>query len=77
MDIAIKEERTILTFDCDYGEVIFKYDYKPPKEVIYLRLNEYGPEEPGKFIEDLFNQGQDFSNALTVLDRNGVRQRKY
>lgn len=35
MDIAIKEERTILTFDRDYGELIFKNNYKPKKGVIY------------------------------------------
>lgn len=48
MTIAIKEERTILTFDRDYGELIFKYNYKPRNGVIYLRLDEYKADEPGK-----------------------------
>jgi predicted nuclease of predicted toxin-antitoxin system len=39
MAIAMREERTILTFDRDYGELIFKYNYKPKAGVIYLRLN--------------------------------------
>jgi len=41
MTIAILEERTILTFDRDYGELIFRYNYKPEKGVIYLRFDEY------------------------------------
>lgn len=78
MGIAIKEERTILTFDRDYGELIFKHNYKPQRGVIYLRLDEYKADEPGKLIEDLINKkGFDFDNALTVLDKNGIRQRKY
>ena len=78
MGIAIKEERTILTFDRDYGELIFKHNYKPKKGVIYLRLDEYKADEPGKMIEELINKKEyDFDNALTVLDRNGIRQRKY
>lgn len=78
MDIAIKEERTILTFDRDYGELIFKHNYRPQRGVIYLRLDEYTADEPGKLIEDLINKKEfDFDNALTVLDNNGIRQRRY
>ena len=78
MSIAINEERTILTFDRDYGELIFKHNYKPEKGVIYLRLDEYKADEPGKLIEELINKNEySFDNALTVLDRYGIRQRKY
>ena len=78
MSIAIHEERTILTFDRDYGELIFKYNYKPAHGVIYLRLDEYEADEPGKIIEDLMTKKEfDFNNALTVITRNGIRQRRY
>ncbi len=78
MAIAMREERTILTFDRDYGELIFKYNYKPKADVIYLRLNEYEADEPGKFVEELISKEEyDFSSALTVADKNGIRQRKY
>ena len=78
MTIAIREARTILTFDRDYGELIFKHNYKPQKGVIYLRLDEYKADEPGKIIEELINKKEfDFENALTVLDKNGIRQRRY
>ena len=78
MNIAIQEERMILTFDRDYGELIFKYNYKPEKGVIYLRLEEYEAEEPGKIVEQLISQQQFvFNNALTVVDKTGIRQRKY
>jgi predicted nuclease of predicted toxin-antitoxin system len=78
MGIAIKEERTILTFDRDYGELIFKHNYRPQRGVIYLRLDEYTADEPGKLIEDLINKKEFvFDNALTVLDKNGIRQRRY
>ena len=78
MGIAIKEERIILTFDRDYGELIFKHNHRPKKGVIYLRLDEYKAGEPGKIIEELINKKEyDFDNALTVLDKNGIRQRRY
>ena len=78
MEIAIQEERTILTFDRDYGELTFKHNYKPRQGVIYLRIDDFEPDEPGKIIENLINQKEiDFTNALTVVDNKGIRQRKY
>ena len=44
MAIAINEGRTIMTFDRDYGELFFRYNYKPENGVIYLRLDKYEPD---------------------------------
>ncbi|HEV2830859.1 MAG TPA: DUF5615 family PIN-like protein, partial [Hanamia sp.] len=35
MEIAESEQRIILTFDRDYGELIYKYNYKPSQGVVY------------------------------------------
>lgn len=78
MEIASKDERTILTFDRDYGELIFKHNYKPEKGVIYLRITEFEPELPGHIIEEiLLDKEIDVERALTVVDNNSLRQRKY
>lgn len=79
MLIAIKEERAILTFDRDYGELIFKHNYKPENGVFYFRLEEFEPIEPGQIIEKiLLNHKIDLRRALTVVDETrGLRQRKY
>jgi hypothetical protein len=46
--------------------------------VIYLRLDEYAPHEPGLIIEDIItNKEIDLTRVLTVIDQNGIRQRKY
>ncbi len=55
MNLAIKESRMILTFDKDYGELIFKQGYKPESAVIFLRLESYEREEPGKIIDQLLS----------------------
>ena len=78
LNLAIKEERTILTFDRDYGELLFKYNLNPPNGIIYLRVIDYTPEEPGHIIEDLFKlKGFQSDSKLTVVDLNGIRQRLY
>jgi len=78
MSIAAKENRTILTFDRDYGELLFRYNIKPRMGIIYLRLEGYSPEEPGRIVEELnLTKGFSPENKLTVIDRNGIRQRIY
>ncbi|HEX5026775.1 MAG TPA: DUF5615 family PIN-like protein [Agriterribacter sp.] len=78
MTIAINEERIILTFDRDYGELIFRHNYKPEKGIIYLRLEAYEPEQPGRIIEEIItNQAINLNQALTVIDKNGMPQRRY
>jgi predicted nuclease of predicted toxin-antitoxin system len=78
IELANKDARTILTFDADYGELIFKYGLKPNKGVIFLKLFEFTPIEPGQIIHQLVSL-PDFStdNTLTVLHKDGIRQRKY
>ena len=77
IEIATQEERTILTFDRDYGELIFKHNYRPPKGVIYLRLDNYQPDEPGKIIDALLKHNILVDNFLTVYDGSSLRQRAY
>ena len=78
MEIAINEERTILTFDRDYGELIFKYGFKPPKGVVYFRLNSFDPTLPATFLMKLLKENSiQIENIFTVIDANSLRQKKY
>lgn len=76
MNYSIKEDRVIITFDSDYGELVFKKGYKP-HGVIYLRLQNFLPDFPGKLILSLLNnEDLNFSGYFTVVDENQIRQRK-
>lgn len=78
IDIAVKQERTIITFDRDYGELIFKKGLRPKSGVIYLRWFEFLPEEPGEYLVQLFFTGDlVFENKLTVISESDMRQRSY
>jgi len=78
LSLAISEGRTIITFDRDYGELIFKYQLKPKGGIIYLRLENFSPEDPAYILLNLFARKKlFFENRLTVVDKNNIRQRKY
>ncbi len=77
IDIAIKEDRVIITLDSDFGELVFKLGYKP-EGIIFFRWKEFGPEDPGRFIDELIQAGQvDLVGFFTVIDgKNQIRQRR-
>jgi predicted nuclease of predicted toxin-antitoxin system len=78
MEVAMREERTILTFDRHYGELIFRDGCRPPSGVIYLRWQRFGPEDPGRYLAELLKDTDiDFAHALTVIDEDTIRQRRY
>lgn len=79
MQIAIRENRTILTFDKDYGELIFRHNYKPKSGVIFFRLHTFSPDLPAKIILDLIATNEfNPSNGLIVIDGEGIfRRRNY
>ena len=77
MRIAVDENRTIITFDRDYGELIYKYGFRPPAGVIYLRIQNYQPEEPAELLLKLLNnQSFEFAGLFTVADEKSIRQRR-
>lgn len=78
MEYASADGRIILTFDKDYGELIFRKGLKPKEGVIFLRWKQFAPDEPGEFLVELFkNKRISFTEKLTVISENSIRQRKY
>lgn len=76
VEISIQEKRVIITFDSDYGTLIFREDYQP-HGVIYLRFKEFTPTMPAELLIELFqNEDYEFEQYFTVIDHNNIRQRK-
>ena len=74
---AKDEHRMILTFDRDYGELIFRKGYKPEAGVIYFRWESFQPEEPGEYLLELFKTNMQFEGKLTVISETNIRQRGF
>ena len=76
MQIAIAESRTILTFDRDYGELIFRKGYRLQSGVIYFRISDYLPQHPAHLLIEFLKHNPDFNNFLTVIHKSAIRQRR-
>jgi len=70
------EQRYILTFDRDYGELIYKRRLEVPPGVIYFRFTPVSPEEMGIYFIDLLKIPElDWKGKFTTIERGRIRQR--
>ena len=72
---AVREERIILTFDRDYGELVFRRGQPAPPGVIYFRFNPATPDEPAQLLRQVLTTQIELTGQFTVLDLRRVRQR--
>jgi predicted nuclease of predicted toxin-antitoxin system len=76
MELAVRENLIILTFDRDYGELIFKFQKESPPSVVYFRLKGDSPEIAANLLLRLMKDGLTIENHFTVIESTGTRQRK-
>lgn len=68
----------ILTFDRDYGELIFRYSKGNHPAVVFFREKGIVPEFAGSSLVALLaNPDIKLSGAFTVIEINNIRQRFY
>lgn len=73
---AVRDHRILLTFDRDYGALVYQHGMQPPPGVIYFRFLPPFPEEPAERllallgVPDLVLEGR-----FTVLESSQARQR--
>ena len=78
IEITQKENLIILTFDKDYGELIFRLAAKNPPSVVFFRHKGNNPEFAGKLLTDLIEENKiQLERTFTVIEEHNIRQRQY
>jgi predicted nuclease of predicted toxin-antitoxin system len=74
---ANQTRRLIITFDKDYGELIFNKGLIPEDGVLLCRMKAYEPSEPGRLINELLKKDIELKRCLTIFHGQMLRQKKY
>lgn len=73
---ATQEGRIVLTFDRDYGELIYRHKMPVPVGVVYFRFTPITPAEPAQQLLNLLAMKDiTLERKFTIISRNKVRQR--
>jgi predicted nuclease of predicted toxin-antitoxin system len=75
MKYACRENRILLTYDKDFGELVMKDNLCPPSGIILLRLPLKSPAESAAFILDILNSRNDWEGQFSVIDEKKIRMR--
>lgn len=73
--LATAEQRWILTFDRDYGELIFARGLAAPPAVFLFRMRSYRPESPRQVLAGLLDAGGEFEGYFVLVEDAGQRKR--
>lgn len=75
---AASEQRIVLTFDRDFGELVFRKRLPAPEGIVLFRFDPANPEEPGNYLLELVKQqGLTLAMKFTVASRRQIRQRPF
>ncbi|CAN5856045.1 hypothetical protein BH24BAC1_BH24BAC1_27040 [soil metagenome] len=73
---AVEEKLVILTFDRDYGELIFRFQKEKPPAVVYFRVKGKTPRDAADKLISFIHEGLAVENYFTVVEETGIRQRR-
>ena len=74
LEQAVESGRVLLTFDRDFGDLIFNRKMTPPAGVVYFRFKTFNPTEPAHILLNFLGTGT-IMGKFTVLSRRDIRQR--
>jgi len=72
---AVRDKLILLTFDRDYGDLLFQQGLVAPHGLVYFRLNPTTPREAAERLLSLLNAGAVLEGHLTIVLRDYVRYR--
>ncbi|ACY48771.1 DUF5615 family PIN-like protein [Rhodothermus marinus] len=73
---ASREKRIVLTFDRDYGALVYRMRSPVPSGIVLFRFDPQTPEEPAQWLLRVLQQpGLFLEGKFTVIERERVRQR--
>jgi len=77
ISIAFSESEIVITFDKDFGELIFKGRLPLPWGIVLFRLKHFEPELPGKILlDEMKNHNLILTDYFTVISANKIRQKR-
>lgn len=77
MERARAEGRWLVTFDRDYGELVFKQGLPTPSLIVLLRVRSYLPQEPADWLLQLHATQEFHEGYFHIFDGEAIRRRPF
>lgn len=74
LKLARQQDRIFLTFDRDFGELVFRKRQRPARGIVLFRLGRLSPTARRIVIRSFFESDPDLSGYFTVVSPGESRQ---
>jgi predicted nuclease of predicted toxin-antitoxin system len=74
IETALSQDRVVLTFDRDFGELVFRHRSPPASGIVLFRLGALPPNALLSFLQDFFASNPTLRNYFTVVSPGQFRQ---
>lgn len=74
LSLAEAEERIILTFDRDFGQLVYEKKLLTKQGIIYFRLDGLSPSKMAEAVIEILNSDVIFPGYFTVVTKTKIRQ---
>ena len=75
--LAVNHALVLVTFDRDYGELIYRQKLEPPVSIIYFRTLPVNPLEISETVISLLQEPESVNGAMLVVTHQGIRRRYF
>lgn len=73
--LARREQRWLVTYDRDYGELVFSKGHAPPPAIIFIRQGPYPATRPADIVLELLRAPEKIEGFFVVVSSSAVRRR--
>lgn len=75
--LAVAQGRVLVTFDRDFGELIFGQGRTPPPSIIYFRIVPPDWREVSDRVLSLLVDPESIYGSIVIVSRQGLRRRRF
>ena len=75
LSLATIERRTLITFDTDFGELVFRLGLSAPFGIILFRLPPDSPSSIAQTVVEVLESRTGWTEHFSVVDKNRIRTR--
>jgi len=75
LDLAQSQARLLITFDKDFGELVYRRGAGASEGVVLFRLRKPSPEFLAKRVKQILESRTDWAGRFSVVDEHSIRMR--
>lgn len=74
---ARQEQRWLVTFERDYGDLIFREGLLPSPAILFFRQDPYPPDRPADIVLAMLSEPQQLEGCVVVISQQNIRRRSF